>query len=153
MVLRLRRSLVLPALAVSGGLLVVAGGAVAAVETDTVATLGRGLWWSLALMTTVGFIGAPPQTAAGAALSAVLMVTGFFLLALVSAALASLFVREDERVVEEREMTVSDELLAEVAHLRRQLDAIQAQLAGPGGLSERPPAAGPGPAGPVQPHP
>jgi Ion channel len=124
----IRRSWVIPALAGSVALLVIAGGATAAVETDTVSTLGRGLWWSLALMTTVGFIGDPPQTTAGAALSAILMVSGFFLLALVSAALASLFVREDERGVEQREHAENQALLDEILQLRAQVQAIQQHL-------------------------
>jgi hypothetical protein len=74
----------------------VAAGAAAAIETDTVNSYARGLWWSISLITTTGFIGQPPRTEAGAGLSVILMVLGFVLLAMVSAALAALFVRDDE---------------------------------------------------------
>lgn len=127
----IRRTWVLPLLAASGALVVLTGGAIAAVETDTVATLGRGLWWSVALMTTVGFVGEPPHTAAGAALSVLLMMAGFFLLALVSAGLASLFVREDERDVEQRSDLQSAVLLAEIRALHARLDALQDRLPEP----------------------
>jgi hypothetical protein len=100
----------------------------AAVETDTVANLGRGLWWSLALMTTVGFLGDPPQTVAGAWLSAALMTSGFFLLALVSAGLASLFVREDELDIEVRESAEMQVLLDEIRGLRTEVAAMRAEL-------------------------
>lgn len=79
-------------------------------------------------MTTVGFLGDPPRTVAGAALSVLLMLSGFFLLALVSAGLASLFVREDERAVEQVELQDADLLIAEVARLHARLDEIQALL-------------------------
>lgn len=124
----IRRSWTAPTLAVAGAMVVVTGGAVAAVETDTVSTFGRGLWWAMALITTVGFIGDPPQTTAGAALSVVLMVSGFFLLALVSAALASLFVREDERTVEQAEQAELGELLALIHQLHERIDTIQGYL-------------------------
>jgi voltage-gated potassium channel len=139
----IRRTWVLPLLAASGALVVVTGGAVAAVETDTVTTLGRGLWWAVALMTTVGFVGDPPHTATGAALSVLLMVAGFFLLALVSAGLASLFVREDERDIDERAELQSVVLLAEIRALHARLDALQGGPTGgvePAGTSG--PAAG-----------
>ena len=51
-------------------------------ETDTVASFWQGPWWSLSLITTVGFLGQPPHSAGGAVLSVVLMVVGFLLLAL-----------------------------------------------------------------------
>ena len=54
-------------------------------------------------MTTVGFLGDPPDTGLGALLSAFLMLVGFFLPAMVSAALAALFVREAEQQSNERE--------------------------------------------------
>ncbi len=121
---RITRRWVIPALALSLALVLIGAGAAAAVETDTVATFARGLWWSLALMTTVGFIGGPPVTGAGAALSVILMVAGFLLLALVSAALASLFVRDDEQGFEDLERADLAVLLAEVRALREQVSAL-----------------------------
>ncbi len=122
----IRRSWVLPSLAGALALVVVTAGAATAVETDTVAGFPRALWWSLSLMTTVGFIGDPPQTAAGAALSVVLMVAGFFLLGLVSAALASVFVREEQQPYEDRDEATLSLLLAEVGRLHARLDALGA---------------------------
>lgn len=104
---------------------ILAGGAVAAVETDTVGSLGQGVWWSLSLLTTVGFIGSPPSTVLGAVLSCLLMVGGFFLLALVGAALASLFVREDERQWHGLERVDLDEVLDELREVRAQLEDLR----------------------------
>ena len=54
-------------------------------------------------MTTVGFVDGTPDTVAGKVASAVLMLLGFGLLALTTAAIASLFVREDEEPEEKLE--------------------------------------------------
>lgn len=124
----IRRSWVLPLMAGAGALLVITAGAAAAVETATVTSFGRGLWWATALMTTVGFVGTPPRTAQGEALSVVLMVAGFFLLALVSAALASLFVREDEQGAHTIERAEIAALMAQLQELRTALAAIESQL-------------------------
>ena len=110
-------------------LVVVSAGAVAAIETDTVTSFWRGLWWSISLITTVGFIGQPPTTGAGAALSVVLMVVGFVLLASVSASLASLFVRDDERPREVREETTEDATLTALRSLEIRLASIESRLA------------------------
>lgn len=126
--LTIRRSWVLPLMAGAGALLVITAGAAAAVETATVSTFGRGLWWATALMTTVGFVGTPPRTPQGEALSVVLMVAGFFLLALVSAALASLFVREDEQGAHTIERAEIAALMAQLHELRTTMAAIESQL-------------------------
>jgi voltage-gated potassium channel Kch len=117
----LGRGILKPGLVVAGAAIVIGAGAGAAFETETVGSYGRGLWWAVSLMTTVGFIGAPPRTTAGAVVSVILMLIGFLLLSLLSAALASMFVREDVAPVEEREL-VAD---AEIAH---RLDSIAARL-------------------------
>ena len=87
-----------PALTGTLVIVLVAAGAAAAIETDTVRSYLHGLWWSISLVTTTGFIGAPPRTDAGAALSVFfLMVVGYIMLALVSASFAAVFVRDEER--------------------------------------------------------
>jgi voltage-gated potassium channel len=126
---RLSRRLLRPALGVAGAALLVGAGAGAAVEADTVGSYGRGLWWAVALMTTVGFIGPPPRTAAGAAVSVVLMLIGFALLSLLSAALASLFVRQDVEPFEEREFVSDLEVSRQLEAIAERLDRLEARLA------------------------
>jgi Ion channel len=77
--------------------LLLAGAGFVALESNVVHTYWEGLWWALSLMTTVGFVGESPETTGGRILSAALMVSGFALLTLTTAAIASLFVREEER--------------------------------------------------------
>lgn len=98
-----------------------AGGGFAALETKHGCSYPEGAWWALSLMTTVGFV-EQPTTSAGRALSAFLIVAGFLLFALVTAAAASLFVREAE-VPEERrrERDFEQRVLRELAELRAQL--------------------------------
>lgn len=74
--LRVDRSWVLPALMSAAVSIVVAPGAAAAIEADTVSSYWYRLWWSISLITTVGFAADPPSTGAGAVLSVVLMVVG-----------------------------------------------------------------------------
>lgn len=63
---RVTRRWLLPALVATVLIVGLAAGAAAAIETDTVQSYWGGLWWSISLITTVGFIGEPPNTAAGA---------------------------------------------------------------------------------------
>jgi voltage-gated potassium channel len=109
---------------------VLGGAALALTESDTVKSFWDGLWWSLSLVTTVGFVGRAPTTDVGKIVSAFLMVTGFLLITMTTAAIASLFVREDEIPEDRRELAFQEEvrdelrlLRSEVADLRRRLGA------------------------------
>ena len=103
-----------------------AGAGFARLEGDIVSSYWEGLLWALSLMTTVGFVGETPETTAGKALAAFLMVFGFAGLALTTAAIASLFVRGDEAPEEDREHDFERQLLAELDDLRARLKRIEA---------------------------
>lgn len=127
------RRWVRPGLVVSSVALLVGAGAAAAFESDTVGSYGRGLWWAISLMTTVGYIGQPPRTTEGAVLSIVLMLTGFLLLSLVSAALASLFVKQDEVPMQRHEAVVDEEILDALSSILQRLEALESHIAGDDG--------------------
>lgn len=112
-------------------LLVLSAGAFAAVETEAVHSYWDGLWWSLSLVSTVGFAGATPTTAIGKLVSAGLMVLGFMLLATTTAAVASLFVREDEQPEDKREQGFERRVLDALGDLAARLEAIEGELADP----------------------
>lgn len=95
-----------------------------ALETDTVGDYGDGVVWALSLMTTVGFVGGAPHTTAGKLIAAALMLFGFGLLAMTTAAVASLFVREDEQPEERRERAFETEVLEELRDLKVRLDRL-----------------------------
>jgi voltage-gated potassium channel len=121
-----------PVLLSSVLLLVVAAGAAAAIESKTVSSFGRGLWWATSLITTVGFIGEPPETKLGAALSAVLMVLGFLVLAMVSASLAALFVRDEERPHDEAQEAANRVMLDTLERIEHRLTDLEQMLAAQG---------------------
>ena len=109
-------------------LVLLAGGGFAALETDTVESYWEGVWWALSLTTTVGFAAGTPETALGKALSSLVMVLGFLLLALTTATLASLFVSEEQAPEELREHGFEEEALAEIRRLGARLDEIETRL-------------------------
>lgn len=116
----LRYLLPLAALVVMTG-----AGGFAAFETDTVESYWDGIWWSLSLMTTVGWSGPEPTTLPGHLIAALTMVMGFLLLAFVTAAVASLFVREDEQPVERAELEAEGQILRELQHVRAELERLR----------------------------
>jgi voltage-gated potassium channel len=121
---------VLPA---AGAFVLLAGGGFAALEADTVDTYWQGLWWALSLMTTVGFVGEAPTTAAGELISASLMVSGFVLLTMTTAAVASLFVAEAEEPVQARDRAFEEELMRELRAVAERLGRLETRLqAAPG---------------------
>ncbi len=123
--MRVRRSWVIPALVLGVVATIAAGGAAASLETGTVGSFPRGLWWALSLMTTVGFLGPAPTTTAGALVSVVLMLFGFVLLALVSAGLASLFVQDAAKTFEETERGIDLDILRRLTDIQERLDVLE----------------------------
>ncbi len=109
-------------------LTVLGGGALALAESDTVTSFTDGLWWSLSLVTTVGFVGRAPTTEAGRVISGLLMVTGFTLMTMTTAAVASLFVREDEAPEDRREEAFQEEMRREMARLRAEVTALRREV-------------------------
>jgi voltage-gated potassium channel len=101
------------------------GGGLAAIETETVGDYGDGVLWALSLMTTVGFVGGQPHTVPGKLIAGGLMLCGFSLLAMTTAAVSSIFVREDIAPEERREQAIEVEILQELRALHRRLDDLE----------------------------
>ncbi len=101
------------------------GGGLAAIETQTVGDFGDGVLWALSLMTTVGFVGGQPHTVAGKFIAGGLMLCGFGLLAMTTAAIASLFVREDTAPEAQLEQSIEIEILQELRALHTRLDDLE----------------------------
>jgi voltage-gated potassium channel len=107
-------------------LVVLAGGAgLAAFESDTTESYWDGVWWSISLMTTVGWSGDAPTSLAGHLIATATMLVGFLLLAFTTAAVASLFVREDEAPVERRELQADQQIIDELQALRADVLALR----------------------------
>ena len=128
----LRRRLV-TYLVLTAFVLLLAGGGFAAFESRQVSSYGEGVWWALSLMSTVGFVGEAPESVVGRLLSSVLMVSGFALMAVVTASVSSLFVREEQLPEEQAEERFEGEALRLLADLARRLEAIEASVTPPDG--------------------
>jgi len=116
-----------------------AGGGFAAFESRQVSNYWEGLWWALSLMSTVGFVGEAPESLLGRVLSSVLMVSGFAMMALVTAAISSLFVREEQAPDEQAEELFEAQALRLLADLAQRLEAIEATTRSDGtGEAEQP---------------
>lgn len=130
-------------LIVAGFIVLLAGGGFAAFESRQVSSYWEGLWWALSLMSTVGFIGEAPESVMGRVVSSVLMVSGFALMALVTAAIASLFVREEQQPDADAEELFDAQALRLLADIAQRLEAIEATMAphappDPGQVTEPP---------------
>lgn len=125
---RVERAVLLPALVLALVCLLGGAGAAAALESDTVPSFWGGLWWALSLMTNLGYVYGPPSTATATVISVVLMVTGFLLLSLLSATLAALFIRSEEKPVERLTNDLEREILARLDDISRRVESLERRL-------------------------
>jgi voltage-gated potassium channel len=92
----LRRDSLPYVVALSVFVVVVGGLVIHALEPETAETVGDGLWWAAATLSTVGYGDIAPKTVMGRALAVVIMVVGVSTFALLTAGIASLFVRAED---------------------------------------------------------
>ena len=115
-------------LSTAGALVLAGGGGFAALESHQVANFWEGVWWALSLMTTVGFVGESPETTSGRLVSAVLMLAGFALMTVTTAAIASTLVREEEEPDQAAERDFEQATRTKLADIDSRLEAIQRAL-------------------------
>jgi voltage-gated potassium channel len=89
-----------------------------ALEPDTADTVGDGVWWAAATLSTVGYGDIAPKTVMGRVLAVAIMVVGISTFAVLTAGIASLFVRDERR-----------EVNPELAAIHGELQAIRETLA------------------------
>ena len=111
-----------PILLVALIVVIAAGGAITVAERSvpdsSISDLGDGLWWAATTVTTVGYGDTYPTTAWGRGIAVALMICGISLFGIITAALAALFVEQQEteqmlqlRRMEERLERIESELL------------------------------------------
>jgi len=104
-------------------LTVIAGAVQATIDTADFKTFWDGIWWAVVTVTTVGYGDVYPTTVAGRIVATVLMFTGIGFLAVLTATVASRFVKEERR---DETSEITDALArieAEIAALKARLDA------------------------------
>ena len=117
------------AIIIAGAVIVLlAGAGFALAEHRAVSSYWEGVWWAISLATTAGFAGESPTTTSGYVLSAAIMLIGFWLLTLATAALASLFVREEEEPAQEAEIALEVEILTRLDELAARLERVEQSL-------------------------
>ena len=95
----------------------------AAKQGAQVDSLGDALWWAMSTVTTVGYGDVVPKTPEGRIAGVVLMFVGITVFSWLTAALASLFVENDEAPVDV-------EMHRKLDEVSERLAAIETQLAG-----------------------
>jgi voltage-gated potassium channel len=81
-------------------------------------SLSDGLWLAFTTAATVGYGDTVPSTSLSRAFAVVVVLLGLAVLSLVTASVAALFVKTEERAIER-------ELLQELEHMRAQVTALQ----------------------------
>jgi voltage-gated potassium channel len=95
-------------------------------DPDNFPNIGRGLWWAVQTVTTVGYGDAVPRTTLGQLVAAAVMIVGIGFLTVITAAITSAFVEAARRAIEGHETEVLTERLDS---LGSQLNGIEATLA------------------------
>jgi voltage-gated potassium channel len=103
---------------------VVLGGAAAfeAVEEDQGLSLWDGLWWATTTVTTVGYGDISPTTDEGRLIAIAIMLVGIGFVAMLTAAMAQLFVA---RAVEEEVEPREDAMLTELRGIQERLERLE----------------------------
>jgi voltage-gated potassium channel len=111
-------ALVTLAVTLAGGLLITV------VDRKDFPNIGRGMWWAVQTVTTVGYGDAVPNTVLGRLMGTVVMVTGIGFIAVVTAAVTASFVETARRRLGHRD----ERLAAELAALDERLARIEELL-------------------------
>lgn len=108
-------------------LFVVIGGGVAfsQVEKSQHLSAWDGVWWATSTITTVGYGDVTPQTVAGRIIAIIMMVSGIGFVALLTAAVAERFIRDEQAAGASLERHLVN-LTEELRQIRRRLDRLEA---------------------------
>jgi voltage-gated potassium channel len=103
--------------------MLLAGTAVRTLEPDQVASVGHGMWWALSRATALGDGGITLVTSAGRAIEVGMVLASLAFLSLITAAIATVFVRAEEE--EDPELDKLDEILMRLERLESRLTRIE----------------------------
>jgi voltage-gated potassium channel len=120
-------------IAVSTTLVVLASGVLMRVlDPSEYPTIGRGLWWAMQTVTTVGYGDVTPEHTSGRIVGVVVMLWGIAFVSILVAAITSTFVtravRERERADKQDDETAEDRNEARFDDLVERLDRVEQAL-------------------------
>jgi voltage-gated potassium channel len=101
----------------------VAGGAQAAFATEDFPSLWDGIWWAVTTTTTVGYGDLYPTTVQGRIIGMLLMFVGIGFLSLLTASIASRFVKQERGEEHVEVLEVLRRIEADVAELKSRIPA------------------------------
>ena len=90
--------------------------------------IGLALWWAVQTATTVGYGDVTPTTVVGRIVGGIVMVEGIAFLAIVTAAITSIFVARAQREAVGREGVAGDDLREALGEVAARLDRIEQAL-------------------------
>lgn len=93
------------------------------VDSSNIKTLGDALWWAVTTATTVGYGDKFPVTTAGRILSVLVMIVGISLVGVITASVASWFVKSDETKADEAQISKIQSELREIKEELRKLSS------------------------------
>ena len=100
----------------------VSGGLMTLVDHQNFPSIGRGLWWAVQTVTTVGYGDYVPKNVAGRIVATVVMVGGIGFLTVVTAAITSGFVARSRAEPSRVQDAPSSEVLQEIIQSLRRLE-------------------------------
>ncbi len=102
--------------------IVIAGAAQWAVDSEEFPTLWDGVWWSVVTVTTVGYGDLYPKTTEGRLIGIGVMASGIAFVALLTAAIAARFVREDDSGTEDLREALA-RIESDIRDIKQQLES------------------------------
>jgi voltage-gated potassium channel len=99
-----------------------------ALDPKNFPTVGKGLWWAVQTVTTVGYGDAVPTTASGRLVAALVMLLGLAFLSVITAAITSSFVARATEERERRSGGAAPATADDVRDLNERLDRMEALL-------------------------
>jgi len=103
-------------------------------DRDDFSSLGKGMWWAVQTLTTVGYGDVVPQTTTGRLIATVLMLTGIAFITVITGSVTALLVEQMRQRrfapdAAEEEPDSEPDVLSALEEIGRRLDAIEAAMA------------------------